>query len=67
VRQPRVLCNAFPVLAEDLNPLPYRFGTAQHLGHIWLIDELEAWKRQARKLTAQTYALCLANRYPGTP
>ena len=27
----------------------------------------EAWKRRARKLTAQTYTLYLAYRHPGTP
>ena len=27
----------------------------------------EAWKRRARQLTAQTYALYLAYRHPGTP
>ena len=27
----------------------------------------EAWKQRARKLTAQTYALYLAYRHPGTP
>lgn len=28
---------------------------------------LEAWKRRARELAAQTYALYLAYRHPGTP
>lgn len=29
--------------------------------------DLEAWKRRARELTAQTYALYLAYRHPRTP
>lgn len=29
--------------------------------------DLEAWKRRARQLTAQTYALYLAYRHPRTP
>ena len=29
--------------------------------------DLKAWKQRARELTAQTYALYLAYRHPGTP